>query len=212
MNNLISNQNDGTFANIENPVTSFANYGQQAIDQAKESVNKKIEKDENFHKILYEVGPVEAIDYYKSEEEKEKQSVLDEIYGKEPTEEELLQQTLQWAEEQQNKEWMRENEIRRETQEREDNALQRWVEDARKAGINPNLFNGQGATSGGGITSATGLNMSQYETVANRLLTEWETMVNQEFEKNQNKKDRINNIMRGLINLAGLGILAKMKK
>lgn len=210
MNNLISNQNDGTFQNVETPIGQAVSLFGQAIDQTKENINNQVKFDENFDKILHEVGPVEAIDYYKSEKEKEKQAVLDEVYGN--TEDTTLQDTLKWAEEQQAKEWAREDEIRKETQAREDSALQRWVADAQRAGINPNLFSGQGAASGGGITSATGLNMSQYETVANRLLTEWETMVNQEFEKNENKKDRFNNIMRGLLNLAGLGIFASKKK
>lgn len=207
MNNLISNQNDTTFQNIENPITSFVNYGQQAIDQAKESVNKQVKFDENFDKILHEVGPVEALDYYKSEKEKEKQAVLEEVYGK--NEDTTLQDTLKWAEEQQAKEWAREDALRKETQEREDNAWQRAVKDMQAAGINPNLVNASAAASGGGITSATGLNMSQYETQANRLLEEWKTMVEQDFEKNENRKDRYNNIMKGLLNIATLGIFAK---
>lgn len=115
---------------------------------------------------------------------------------------------MKWAEQQQQKEWEREDQIRKETQEREDTAIQRWVEDVRKAGINPNLFSGTGAASGGGITSATGLNTSKYEAQAEKLLTEWETMVEQEFKKEENKKDRFNNIMKSLLNLAGLGIFA----
>ena len=210
MNNLISNQNDGTFTNIENPITSFANYGQQMIDTAKKDVQEQIDVKKRAEKAAEEGANILEITKYLQGVKEEKINEI--LYGDKPSEEDLLNQTLKWAEEQQAKEWERENEIRKETQEREDSALQRWVEDARKAGINPNIFSGQGAASGGGITSATGLNMTQYETVANRLLTEWETMVNQEFEKEENKKDRINNIMRGLINLAGLGIFAGKTK
>lgn len=122
-----------------------------------------------------------------------------------------LEDSMKWAEEQQKKEWEREDQIRKETQEREDTAVQRWVEDVRKAGINPNLFSGTGAASGGGITSATGLNTSKYEAQAERLLTEWETMVEQEFKREENKKDRFNNIMKNLLNLAGLGIFARKR-
>ena len=181
-----------------------------AIGNAKDNVQTKMDQDETIKDIVDAGGNMyDVMNYVKDEKDK---AVSEAINGKQPTEEELLKQTLDWAEKQQNKEWERENEIRKETQEREDSALQRWVADARKAGINPNLFNGQGAASGGGITSATGLNMTQYETVANRLLTEWETMVNQDFERNENKKDRYNNIIKGLLNLAGLGVLAGKKK
>lgn len=131
---------------------------------------------------------------------------------KENQENDTLQQTLQWAEDQQAKEWERENAIRKETQEREDNAWQRAIKDMQAAGVNPNLVNASAAASGGGITSATGLNMSQYETTANKLLEEWKTMVEQDFERNENRKDRYNNIMKGLLNLAGLGIFAGKKK
>ena len=181
-----------------------------AIGNAKDNVQTKMDQDETIKDIVDAGGNMyDVMNYVKDEKDK---AVSEAINGKQPTEEELLKQTLDWAEKQQNKEWERENEIRKETQEREDSALQRWGADARKAGINPNLFNGQGAASGGGITSATGLNMTQYETVANRLLTEWETMVNQDFERNENKKDRYNNIIKGLLNLAGLGVLAGKKK
>lgn len=144
----------------------------------------------------------------KLKEKNEKEQAFNEyIYGKDTS----LEDSMKWAEEQQKKEWEREDEIRKETQEREDTAVQRWAEDVRKAGINPNLFSGTGAASGGGITSATGLNTSQYEAQAERLLTEWETMVEQEFKREENKKDRFNNIMKSLLNLAGLGIFARKR-
>lgn len=141
----------------------------------------------------------------KLKEKNEKEQALNEYtYGKDTS----LEDAMKWAEEQQQKEWQRENDLMYQTWEREDTAVQRWAEDVRKAGINPNLFSGTGAASGGGITSATGLNTSKYEAQAEKLLTEWETMVDQEFKREENKKDRFNNIMKSLLNLAGLGIFA----
>ena len=66
---------------------------------------------------------------------------------------------IKWAEEDRNLRWEREDAIRAETQAREDSAYQRAVADMRKAGINPNLMNVQPASSGGGITQASGQNL-----------------------------------------------------
>lgn len=156
-----------------------------------EAISKLSEREQLIAKIV------------KAKNEKEK-AFNEYVHGKDTS----LEDSMKWAEEQQKKEWERENEIRKETQEREDTAIQRWAEDVRKAGINPNLFSGTGAASGGGITSATGLNTSKYEAQAEKLLAEWETMVEQEFKREENKKDRFNNIMKSLLNLAGLGIFA----
>lgn len=194
---------DTTFDNIETAIGMTKDYAQEKIDE-KKNQEATVQAIKDAGGSMIDVGKYLG-------EEKEK-AINEAKYGKQPTEEELLEQTLQWAEEQQNKEWERENAIRKETQEREDSALQRWVADAQKAGINANLFSGQGAASGGGITSATGLNMSQYETTANKLLEEWKTMVEQDFERNENRKDRYNKIMTGLLNLAGLGFFAKGRK
>ena len=57
---------------------------------------------------------------------------------------------------QRNEEWEREDSIRKETQLREDTSVQRYIEDAKKAGINIAAMGVGQAPSGGGITSATG--------------------------------------------------------
>lgn len=127
---------------------------------------------------------------------------------------------LQKAEEWQQKQWDREDQIRQETQIREDNAIQRKVNDMRAAGVNPNLaYSMSGAESGGGITQATGMNTNPLETFMNNIterekqayqqqfdaaLKEWETFKNQKFEGDQKEKDRIAGVVDKLISLAGL--------
>lgn len=100
--------------------------------------------------------------------------------------------------------WAREDAIRKETQEREDTAYQRAVEDARKAGINVNLMNLQPASSGGGITSGSGLNMDLYEGELKKYLTEWETMINNELKLETGEKDRLTNLVNQLISTIGM--------
>ena len=190
---------DKTNENIIVPMGGLSAAG-QAMRMAAENYKPTAEQ-----KALSKLSPGEQWIAQTLKEKKEKEQAFNEyIYGKDTS----LEDSMKLAEEQQKREWEREDQIRRETQEREDTAVQRWVEDVRKAGINPNLFSGTGAASGGGITSATGLNTSKYEAQAERLLTEWETMVEQEFKREENKKDRFNNIMKRLLNLAGLGIFA----
>lgn len=106
---------------------------------------------------------------------------------------------MQFMQEQQEKQWAREDAIRAETQAREDTAMQRAVEDARKAGINPNLMNIQPAASGGGITSATGLEYQTYQAEMKEFLTLIEQEIENEFKGDENKKDRWNQLFSSLI-------------
>ena len=93
-----------------------------------------------------------------------------------------------------NRIWEREDKIRKETQEREDNAYQRAVADMRKAGINPNLVGINPANSGGGISNATmpesTLN-AEISAYSQQLIAE----LARELELNENKKDRLANIL-----------------
>lgn len=68
--------------------------------------------------------------------------------------------------------YSREDEIRKETQAREDTAYQRATEDMRKAGIDPNLHGVTQATSGGGITNASRNDMTYIQNLADMLLQE----------------------------------------
>lgn len=127
-----------------------------------------------------------------------------------------VQQWIDNVEEWRNEQWAREDAIRKETQEREDSSLQRWAEDARKAGINPNLAIGaQGAPSGGGITNSTGIDTSlignamdgnietfiqENQAVIDKALMELE----QAFEKGQNNTDRVIEIIGDLLRLGGM--------
>lgn len=101
--------------------------------------------------------------------------------------------------EQQAKQWEREDEIRAETQKREDTAYQRAVADMQAAGINPNLMNVNAAASGGGITSATGLEYNTYKGNLDETLTLLEQEIENKFKEDENEKDRFNSLISSLI-------------
>lgn len=86
--------------------------------------------------------------------------------------------------------WEREDQIRKEIQLREDNAWQRSIYDAEKAGINPNLININPASSGGGITQATGIDYSTLAAQMNNSTDELQQMIDNAFKGNENEKDR----------------------
>ena len=92
--------------------------------------------------------------------------------------------------------WEREDAIRKETQQREDTAYQRAVEDMRKAGINPNLVGVNQANSGGGIINATGQNLLSTEMsgIVNQAIAE----INNTVKADENQKDRISDIIKTL--------------
>lgn len=92
--------------------------------------------------------------------------------------------------------WEREDAIRKETQEREDTAYQRAIEDMRKAGINPNLVGISPAGSGGGIISATGQNLISTE--MSGAIQEAIAQINNTVKADENQKDRISNIIKTL--------------
>ena len=92
--------------------------------------------------------------------------------------------------------WAREDAIRKETQEREDTAYQRAVEDMRKAGINPNLVGVSPAGSGGGITQATGQGLISTE--MSGIIQEAIAQINNTVKADENQKDRISDIIKTL--------------
>ena len=112
---------------------------------------------------------------------------------------------LSFMEEQQAKQWDREDAIRKETQAREDSAYQRTVKDMQAAGINPNLMNVSPAASGGGITSATGLDYTAYTNNLKETLTLLEQEIENTFKEDENKKDRFSQLISSLI----MGLLFK---
>lgn len=120
----------------------------------------------------------------------------------------ILQEERAYAEEQQAKQWQREDEIRREVQRREDNAMQRAVEDAKAAGINPNLMDIKPAESGGGITSATGKDMTTYEKQVELIMQE----IDNSFTASENEKDRLKDLVKGLITGGAILGAATMRK
>lgn len=97
----------------------------------------------------------------------------------------------------------REDAIRKETQEREDTAYQRAVEDMRKAGIDPNLLGVSPAQSGGGITSATQKDLTRYSTEMNVVMSLVMQQIENEFKADQATKDRIVNSINNALSIGG---------
>ena len=95
--------------------------------------------------------------------------------------------------------WKREDTIRKETQEREDSAYQRAVQDMLKAGINPNLIGVSPASAGGGITNASAKNynaeIAKYQVLANYITQ----AIANEFTADENTKNRVINTVNGTI-------------
>ena len=100
--------------------------------------------------------------------------------------------------------WEREDSIRKETQEREDTAYQRAVEDMRKAGINPELLGVSPASSGGGITSATRKDYSVYTSLLNNQYELLKQEIQNNFQGSENEKDRVLGLLKSVITLAGI--------
>lgn len=109
-----------------------------------------------------------------------------------------------WAKEMQERQWQREDEIRAETQAREDSAWQRAVADMQKAGVNPNLVNASPAASGGGITSATGIDYTVYEKEMEKEIALLEQFIDNEFNASENQKDRLTNLIGRILSMGGL--------
>lgn len=118
---------------------------------------------------------------------------------------------FEYMEQQQKKQWEREDLIRAETQEREDTAYQRAVKDMQAAGINPNLMTVSPAASGGGITTATGINYTPWETVMKEQLTLLQQEIDNNFKGDENAKDRLIDIIGKIANLYMLGGVLKGK-
>ena len=127
-----------------------------------------------------------------------------------------LEDVLKYLEEAQAKQWAREDAIRKEVQEREDSAYTRAVADMRRSGVNPNLVGVNPAESGGGITNATGMDFSMFNNMytaeTNKYIKELELALEMAFKEDNNEKNRITDLITGLISSFGsmisAGILA----
>lgn len=117
---------------------------------------------------------------------------------------------IAWAEQEQAKQWAREDEIRQHVEEREDSAWQRGVEDMRKAGINVNLVGASPAASGGGINQATGQNLTGATTQMNIDLDKLQQMIDNAFKGDENDKDRFIDLLGTTISM--IGLIAALKK
>lgn len=105
--------------------------------------------------------------------------------------------------------WAREDEIRRETQEREDTAFSRGIEDMRRAGVNVNLVGAQAAESGGGITNATGIDSGIYSADTSKFVALLEQEINNAFKEDENAKNRFTEILAGLVKTIVAGLIFK---
>lgn len=106
----------------------------------------------------------------------------------------------------------REDQIRAETQAREDTAWQRGIEDLRKSGANINLMAAQPAESGGGITSATGVNTSALTNNMNNEIKEMLQILEQDFKGSENDKDRYMTAFSNLMSFVGILIAIAGRK
>ena len=113
----------------------------------------------------------------------------------------------------QKEQWKREDEIRKHQEEREDSAYQRAVNDMVKAGINPNLMNVTPAESGSGVTTPAEKNYSILNTFIDSALQlkemdlqeelkKWQIEQEQSQETEENKKDRGQQIVSTLLQIA----------
>ena len=117
---------------------------------------------------------------------------------------------MEWAKQEQADRWAREDQIRAETQAREDTAWQRGIADLRKSGANINLVAAQPAASGGGITQASGQNLSGLTTQMNIDLDKMQQMIDNAFKGEENDKDRFIDMFGTVISL--IGLIAALKK
>lgn len=123
--------------------------------------------------------------------------------------EQLIEEAKKRDEENYQKAIEREDAIRKETQEREDTAVRRWAEDAEKAGFNLNQVSQIGsAESGGGITTAQTPDYTTFTQAQALEMEEIMKKMEQEFEMNENAKDRITNVIRNLV-IGGSFVLKK---
>lgn len=107
------------------------------------------------------------------------------------------------------KQWEREDEIRKETQEREDTAYQRAVADMKKAGINPNLIGVSPAESGGGIMQTAQPNYAPAEMELNEYLRELELYLDSELNVEEGQKDRISSILQKILSTVAMMYVMK---
>lgn len=124
-----------------------------------------------------------------------------------------LKEAQEAAKAQRDEEWARADAIRKETQEREDNAVQRWTEDAKKAGINIGALGAANAAeSGGGITSETGsvdytMTEAQYNAEIEMLMQE----IDNNFQGSENEKDRIKDLIKTIIQGGSIVAASKLR-
>lgn len=110
--------------------------------------------------------------------------------------------------------WQREDEKQKHVEEREDTAASRYIEDLRRSGVNPNLYNGGQAASGGGITNATqadySMDIAEFNKAYELLMQEIEL----NFKGDQAEKDRIAGLVKSLIHSGAIlgGIALKSSK
>lgn len=150
--------------------------------------------------------PIEKNKEYETPIEHNKSSdFFDDVVDKEPASEDTVISDLEKA-------YQREDEIRKHVEEREDTAYQRAVADMKAAGINPELLGVTPAVSGGGITSASRKDYSVYTAKMQAQYSLLEQEIQNNFQGDQNKKDRIMDLVKSLISGASILFGAKSMK
>lgn len=106
--------------------------------------------------------------------------------------------------------WKREDEIREHIESREDSAWQRAIEDIKKSGANPNLVNAGPAQSGGGVSSASGMDYTMQQEEYDRETQKIIQAIANEFQMNENQKDRLADLLGRLLGAGGTMAGAKI--
>ena len=116
----------------------------------------------------------------------------------------------QAAIDQRNEEWKRTEELQKHLEEREDSKMQRWVQDAIKAGINPNLALGFNGAPSEMVQDNTGtVDYTKWQAQYNKDLELLMQMIDQNFQGNENEKDRFNNILSRVLSLGTMATMVK---
>lgn len=136
-------------------------------------------------------------------EQEQKKNAIQTIEDK--TEENIVQPVnyRQQAIEDQERLWAREDKIREHIESREDSAWQRAVEDMKKSGVNPNLVDAGPAQSGGGISSASGIDYTMQQEEYDRETQKIIQAIANEFQMNENQKDRLADLVGRLLGASG---------
>lgn len=195
-NIIMENQQTAPLEQIQNIRNNF--YEKKLQELANET--QKAIENENYTDDTKRTYVEDMMDYIK------KDPYISKYLEEKATKEKELAEK-QAVEDDYNKTIEREDKIRKETQEREDTAYQRAVQDILKAGINPNLLTPQPAESGGGISNASRKNLTLITTQMNNANEQLIRAIVNEFQMGENSKNRLTNIITPILTVAGYALM-----